>query len=391
MKWETKELGEIAQIVSGSTPKRNNSKFWDGEIFFATPKDLSNLSSKYLEKTANKITKEGLESCSTQILPINSILLSSRAPIGLVAITKVALCTNQGFKSLVLKNNISPDYVYYFLKASTKQLNALGRGATFKEISKKIVGKVQIPLPPLTEQRRIAAILDKADALRARTRAQLAAYDELLQAVFLDMFGDPVVNEKGWEKVKLKDVCERITDGTHHSPPSQEKGVPYITAKHLKNTGLDFFSNPTYISIEDHQKIYSRCSPKKGDVLYIKDGATTGLAAVNNYDFEFSMLSSLALIKPLKDRLNNLYLKYWLNAPHVKTYLTRTMSGAAIKRFTLTKIKAFMLPLPPLNLQVKFQERVNNIEHQKQLILERQQQSDDLFNSLLQRAFRGEL
>ena len=229
MKWETKKLGEIAQIVSGSTPKRNNSKFWDGEIFFATPKDLSNLSSKYLEKTANKITKEGLESCSTQILPINSILLSSRAPIGLVAITKVALCTNQGFKSLVLKDNISPDYVYYFLKASTKQLNALGRGATFKEISKKIVEKVQIPLPPLAEQERIAAILDKADALHARTRAQLAAYDELLQAVFLEMFGDPVLNEKGWPKNKLKDFGEIITGNT----PSK-RNAEYYSSKFIE-------------------------------------------------------------------------------------------------------------------------------------------------------------
>jgi len=162
--------------------------------------------------------------------------------------------------------------------------------------------QLKIPLPPLHIQKQIADILDKADALRKKDQQLLQKYDELAQSIFSDMFGDPVKNEKGWEIKKLGEVCDKITDGTHFSPPSQSSGIPYITAKHIKKEGVDFYSNPTFVSEVHHKEIYSRCSPKRGDVLYIKDGATTGIAAVNLYEFEFSMLSSLALIKP--DRKN---------------------------------------------------------------------------------------
>jgi type I restriction enzyme S subunit len=102
----------------------------------------------------------------------------------------------------------------------------------------------------------------------------------------------------GWKTMPLAEACEKITDGTHHSPPIQPAGIPYVTAKHIKADGPDFFSDPWFVSENDHREIFSRCDPKPGDVLYIKDGATTGIAAVNRYAFEFSMLSSVALLRP---------------------------------------------------------------------------------------------
>ncbi|MBI3148983.1 MAG: restriction endonuclease subunit S [Betaproteobacteria bacterium] len=154
----------------------------------------------------------------------------------------------------------------------------------------------------------------------------------------------------------LADACEKITDGTHHSPPIQSAGVPYVTAKHIKEDGCDFFSDPWFVSEDDHRAIFSRCDPRPGDVLYIKDGATTGIAAVNRYAFEFSMLSSVALLRPRAAVLTPEFLCHWLNAPLVKRRILDGMVGVAIRRLTLEKIKAIRVPLPPIPEQRRIAE-----------------------------------
>jgi type I restriction enzyme, S subunit len=264
-------------------------------------------------------------------------------------------------------------------------------GATQKAITNAKIKTLHIPLPPLAEQKRIAAILDAADALRTKRRESLDQLDTLLQSTFLVMFGDPVTNPMEWRIERLTDVCVKITDGTHHSPPTLDDGIPYITAKHLKKDGLKFFEKPWYVSSEHHAEIFARCDPQQGDVLYIKDGATTGIAAVNHYDFEFSMLSSLALLKPNTHVIHSVYLCAYLNNERNKSALTDRMGGAAIKRLTLTKIKTFEIPLPPLSLQHRFAAIVESIEQQKATQRQHLEELDTLFAALQQRAFNGEL
>ena len=205
------------------------------------------------------------------------------------------------------------------------------------------------------------------------------------------MFGDPIKNTNQYKKEKLANLCIKITDGTHHSPPIVKEGIPYITAKHLNKGGLDFFKDPTYVSLEDHQKIYERCNPEKGDVLYIKDGATTGIAAINHYDFEFSMLSSLALIKVDFNKLNNYYLTHFLNNERVFRKITSGMNGGAIKRLTLKKINNIEVVVPPIELQNQFAGIIKKIEIQKELLQKSLEELENNFNSLMQRAFKGEL
>jgi type I restriction enzyme S subunit len=162
--------------------------------------------------------------------------------------------------------------------------------------------------------------------------------------------------------LSLEDACLKITDGTHHSPPITTSGIPYVTAKHVKPEGLKFFEDPWFVSEEDHRAIYSRCDPKKGDVLYIKDGATTGIAALNNYDFPFSMLSSVALLRPKPEVCDPRFLCWWLNSPLSKEKFIGQMGGAAIKRLTLSKIKRFEIPLPPLAEQRRIAEVLDRAE-----------------------------
>ena len=306
------------------------------------------------------------------------------------------LCMNTStirFRSL---NNeiLNIEFFSHFLKTNffTKQLSRLITGSAQLNFGPSHLKQIQMALPPINIQKQIAKILGKADTLRKKDKQLLQYYDDLAQSLFIDMFGDPVRNEKGWPQKSLGSACVKITDGTHFSPPSQASGVPYITAKHVRKNKVDFFNNPTYVTQEDHEAIYSRCTPVKGDVLYIKDGATTGIAAINNYDFEFSMLSSLALIKVNKQVLNNYFLAHWLNNENIKeNYIRNYMAGAAIRRFTLDKIKRFEILIPPITLQNKFATQIQNIEQQKEKLKLQMQESENLFQSLLQKAFNGDL
>jgi len=301
---------------------------------------------------------------------------------------------NQRVGALKIESEtVEPEYLFHVLNSKEFEQDAIknSKGVAQLNLSSRWIEKYEVPLPPLPEQKRIAKILDAADTLRAKRRESLAQLDALIQSTFLDMFGDPVTNPRGWEDYVLSDACIKITDGTHHSPPTCQGGIPYITAKHLKKDGLKFFNDPWYVSSEHHAEIYSRCDPVKGDVLYIKDGATTGIAAVNRYTFEFSMLSSLALLKPRPDMLISEYLCAYLNNDKNKSHLIGNMGGAAIKRLTLAKIKKFRIPVPPIPLQHRFASIVESIERQKIRLRSHLVELDTLFASLQHRAFNGGL
>ena len=280
MNWPRVRLDACAEIVSGATPRTEVSEYWDGEIPWATPKDLSNLAGKHIAETPDKLSRAGYDSCSTQLLPAQSVLFSSRAPIGHVAINTVPMCTNQGFKSFVPdRERLNADYLYHWLRANKSFLQSLGNGATFKEVSKAIVSRVEIPLPPLPEQRRIAAILDKADALRAKRRESIAKLDQLLQSVLLEMFGDPVTNPKGFPIRKLADFYVNQAEGTKCGPFGSilkksdltESGVPLWN---MDNISLAGEANMPFREWVSHEKaIQLRAyDVREGDILISRAG-----------------------------------------------------------------------------------------------------------------------
>lgn len=162
------KLKDCCTVVGGATPKRHIPEYWGNDVPWVTPRDVSNMENPILQDAPEYISKLGYKNCSTYLLPKGSILFTSRAPIGNVAIAGREMCTNQGFKSLVPSKNVDSAYLYHCMQYMSPKLQALGNGATFKEVSKKVVEEFEIPLPPLEEQKRIAAILDKADAIRRK-------------------------------------------------------------------------------------------------------------------------------------------------------------------------------------------------------------------------------
>lgn len=161
------KLSDISEIVSGATPKTEIAEYWGDDICWITPRELTDLPDIFVSDTERKITQKGLRSCAASVLPANSVLFSSRAPIGHVAINSLPMATNQGFKSFVVKPDlVEPIYLYYWLKSRKKQLQALGVGATFKEVSKSIVSAIDISLPPISIQREFVARTQTIRALK---------------------------------------------------------------------------------------------------------------------------------------------------------------------------------------------------------------------------------
>ncbi|MGB4499145.1 MAG: restriction endonuclease subunit S [Methylococcaceae bacterium] len=200
----------------------------------------------------------------------------------------------------------------------------------------------------------------------------------------------PFALPDGWVWVRLGDVCSKITDGTHHSPPNVSFGnYKYITAKNIKNDGVDL-NNVTYVNSDFHEEIYKRCNPEFGDILYIKDGATTGIVTVNNLTEQFSMLSSVALLKPL---FLNFFLMYAMRSPTFYNSIRDNMAGVAITRVTLAKIINAIIPLPPLAEQNAIVERVDrlleSVNALELQVTERKSYAQQLMQAVLREAFAG--
>jgi type I restriction enzyme S subunit len=190
--WEWKRLGDICNIVNGSTPKTGIDEYWNGNIIWVTPTDLGKNTSKYVSNSERKITDEGYSSANTNLLPVKSIVLSTRAPIGYIAINNVEVCTNQGCKGIIPCPGVFTDYIYYYLKLNKDELDSLGSGSTFKELSTESLKSYMILLPPIAEQRRIAAIIDAKLAVIEKTKKaaeeQLAATVSLLDSYYKAYF-----------------------------------------------------------------------------------------------------------------------------------------------------------------------------------------------------------
>ncbi|MEL7664728.1 MAG: restriction endonuclease subunit S [Methanosarcina mazei] len=385
---QTISLGEIMAKKSGSV---DPSKYPD-EVF-----DLYSIPA--FDSRQPEVVSGKLIGSTKQIVEPDDVLLSKIVPhirrSWVVGEKQGRRIIASGEWIVFRSEKIYPNYLRHVLVSDPFHLKFMstvsGVGGSLLRARPAFVEKIKIPLPSLPEQQRIAEILDRAEALRAKRRAALAQLDELTQSIFIEMFGEPVTSQTKWPISSLEKSCEKITDGTHHSPSIKPTGVPYITAKHLKQHGLDFESDPWFVSEEDHKKIFSRCDPRVGDVLYIKDGATTGLAALNHYTYEFSMLSSLALLRPKIEKMEATYLCFWLNNPLVKKEILGGMAGAAIQRLTLSKIKSINIPIPPLSLQKEFSHRVSAVEKLKTTYRASLVELDEFFASLQYRAFRGEL
>lgn len=396
MSWRQTTLGEIADIVSGSTPRSGVPHYWDGAVAWATPTDLSRLDGKHLDKTDRMITEAGLNECSARLLPPGSVLFSSRAPIGLVAINTAPMATNQGFKSFVPRPEVNADYLYWWLKANRKQLEDLGNGATFKEVSKAVVSRVKFPLPPLTEQRRIAAILDKADAIRRKREQALILADDFLRSVFLEMFGDPTTNSKGWRVGRIRECLAEVVAGwsaVGEPRPARpdEMGVLKISAV---TSGEYLPEENKAVTSKGPQK--SIIVPREGDLLFSRANTRELVAAtclVVDAPANVFLPDKLWRLDPDQRVADVTYLKFVLTDPDYRRRLCAQATGTSGSMLNISKAKLLdhEIPIPPLEIQIDFAKLWRVGRKVRASISGQLAEATNLFAALSQRAFAGDL
>ena len=311
--------------------------------------------------------------------------------MGFVEKEMLPLCMNTStirFKVLD-KEMLDIKYFMYYLKSEhyKNQVAFHITGSAQLNYGPSHLKKMVIPLIKIEKQHEIVKILDKISNAISNRYQELQLLDELVKARFVEMFGNPISNPLSWEKRTLKEVCVKVNDGTHSSPESYESGqYKYITAKNIKISGFDF-SNITYVSEEIHRPIYNRCNPEIGDVLYIKDGATTGIAMVNTLEEEFTLLSSVALLKQNRSIMNGYFLTALLNNEDMYKDIRNYMGGAAITRLTIAKLNSINVILPPIELQNNFADFVKQVDKSREIIQKKIDTYQELFDKLMQEYF----
>lgn len=278
---------------------------------------------------------------------------------------------------------IDPEYLYRFLSTTVARLRGGSQGAAQGVITREMIGNLELELPALPEQRRIAAILDHADTLRAKRRQVLTYLDAMAQSIFNDMFGDHPLD------TLLGDVSKRITDGTHQPPPWTGSGIPFLFVSNITSGEIDL-QTQKFISLETWAQLTRRTPIEVGDVLYSTVGSF-GIPAVVRTDERFAFQRHIAHIKPDPGALNSDFLAAQLAGQLVKRQAVRAARGIAQPTVNLADIKKFSIAVPPLAEQERFGARTNRVRATKFVVQHVATSQDELFASLQRRAFRGEL
>lgn len=379
-------LGDVCKIVSGTTPRSTCLEYWDGDINWVTPAELSDDSNVIFE-SQRKITRQAVADSGLKPFPAGTVLLSSRAPIGKVAIAGIEMYCNQGFKNLVCSDAIYNRYLYHFLKGKTSFLNSLGRGATFKEISKNIVEEIQIPLPSLVEQRHIAAVLDKVSELISKRKAQLDKLDELVKSRFVEMFGDENSMQK-WACCKISEISEVfvgvVIKPAQYYTTDKEQGVPAFRSL---NIGEMYIKDEdwVYFTFEGNRK-NSKSILQENDLAIVRSGAP-GTACVITEKYSGFNAIDIIIARPDIEKINPIFMCAFTNLPHGKKQIEIGTGGAAQQHFNVSKYKEMDICLPQKELQDKFGNYVNQVDAEKQKIKRSLDQLETLKKALMQKYF----
>jgi type I restriction enzyme, S subunit len=384
MNWPSAPLGSLCEVIAGGTPKRSHPENYTGTIPWVKISDMLNSPITATEET---ITETGLSNSAAKLLPSGTLLISIFATIGRTARLGTKAATNQAIVGVIPKEKdvLSLEFLHRYLDHSVGELMSKGRGVAQNNINGKILKELDILLPPLPEQKRIAAILDKADAIRRKRQETLTLTESLIQSTFLDMFGDPVASKKKWPTVELGSTTvldapmvdpkkEEYHDLIHLGPDRIEKEtgriLPALTAKEERLISGKFLFDAEYV-------LYSKIRP------YLRKVALP--------DFRGLCSADMYPVKPVKELMTREYLYSLLISLNFLHYTKRLPTRASIPKLNRSELAAYKFRLPPFNLQEKFSKIFKAINRFKVSSTNHHSESDNLFNSLQQRAFRGEL
>ena len=379
------KLGDVCEIVSGTTPKSNCPEYWNGELNWITPAELND-DIVVVNESQRKITTKAVIDSNLRSFPAGTVLLSSRAPIGKVAIAGKEMYCNQGFKNLICSDFVYNKYLFYFLKSKVTYLNSLGRGATFKEISKTIVENIQINLPKKEEQYKIVHILDKINEIIFLRQQQLKKLDELVKSRFIEMFGSFPENSKNWKICTIKEIVSDVRYGTSRAAVDGGK-YPYLRMNNITYDGELDLTDLKYIDIPD--KELEKCTVKCGDVLFNRTNSKELVGKTCVYNRNDTMVLAGFIIRiRVNENILPVFLAMFLNMDFSKTML-KEMCKSAIGQANInaTELQKIRIILPPIELQEEFVKFKNQTGKSKLEIKKSLDKLEILKKSLMQEYF----
>ncbi len=379
--WQTRAIFEFADVISGGTPSTTVKNYWDGDIVWVTPADLSKIDKAFLYTSNKKITKDGLLNSSANIIPKNSIVMSSRAPIGYFAVSQVDFSTNQGCKSIYLKKGHSSLFHYYNFKFNVNKFKSKGEGTTFAEISKKEIEKLEFSFPQLLEQKKIAKILSTCDSVIEKTKEAIKKYQAIKAGMTDDLFTrgiDPVSKKlrpsykdapelykkselgmipKDWDVDCLDNITIKIGDGIHTTPKYTE-GTEYffINGNNLKNGKIIFSKSTNNVSQDEYKRFYKDLS--LNTILYSINGTIGNIAFYNG---EFVILGKSTAYISFKnlDLMNYIY--YLIQTHYINKFYSLELTGSTIKNLSLAVIRKTPIILPKKEEYIEITNKLNTI------------------------------
>ena len=378
------KLGEICEIVSGSTPKTGIAEYWDGNLKWITPAEIDD-ESYIVTDSARKLTELGVKKTGLSSFPSGTVILSSRAPIGKVAIAGCEMYCNQGFKNLICSDRINNRYLYWFLKGNTAYLNSLGRGATFKEISKKIVSDIEINVPEISQQLAAVDALERVSEIIRLRKNQLQKLDELVKARFVELFGDPVSNPHNFEKVFLSDLAD-IKIGPFgsllHKDDYIEGGHALVNPSHIIDGKIVIDSKLT-ISNEKYAEL-SAYHLQIGDVVMGRRGEMGRCAVVSNGGL---LCGTGSLLIRSKSTVTADYIQKIISFPSFKKAIEDMAVGQTMPNLNVPIVSSFQIIKPPIETQKAYYNFVNRVDKSKVAVQKSLDKAQLLFDSLMQQYF----
>lgn len=390
--WRTARLEEVAQILGGGTPARSEESYFGGGIAWATPTDVTALDQLYITETKETVTDAGLRNSSTKLMPAGAVLLTSRATIGFTAVSKVPICTNQGFINFICGPDIVPEYLAFWLRTQKAKMFQHAGGTTFKEIARGTIRKFEVPVPPLTVQRRIVDFLSRAEGIvRLRREAEKKAA-ELIPALFLDMFGDPATNPKRWPIASIGNISVLVTSGSTPRGGADvyvNEGPYFIRSQNVLMNRLDL-SDVARVTPETHRQM-ARTAVQDGDVLLNITGASIGRVAwVEKIDGEANVNQHVCIIRPDRNTVVPMYLSVCLSMPYHQRFINTVQAGASRQALNHAQVRSLRLAIPSIGSQQRFDENVHavmSIQSQQSAATAKAQA---IFDALLAQVFSPE-
>ena len=375
------KLNELCEINIGKTPSRSNSDYWGiGNKWLS----IADLKSKYVSEAKEEITDLAVDEAKMRVVPKNTVVMSFKLSIGKLAILQEDMYTNEAIANFRIKNKelITPEYLYYALKTLNFD-NSTDRAVMGATLNKSKLNDIKIPYCKIDIQKKIVEVLDKSQSLIDKKKEQIDLLDELVKSRFIEMFGDPVLNTKEWEVKKVIDVCECMVPG-RDKPKSFTGDIPWITIDDLKINRVTYKSKSCLGLTDDEIKEVKRKKIPKGSVLMSCVG-NLGICSIAGED----MIINQQLHSFQCKEINNYFLMYYLGFR--KDYMESKASSTTVLYMNKTVCNSIPVYLPPMELQNEFAEFVTQIDSIRSKMEASLSELEDNFNSLMQKAFKGEL